>query len=115
MRISLKPDHFGGWVMVQAEANDPDLLLDALKAGDFYSSTGPEFRGIHWEDKRVIVESSAVSSVIVQGKGAAATGVHGQSMTLTEINLDRFALCDWLRVTICRFCRQTRLAQPALA
>ena len=95
-----EPDHFGGWVMVKAEANDPDALLEALKAGHHYASTGPEFRGVHWEKNAVIVESSAVSSVIVQGQGCAATGVHGSSMTRTEVKLDRFANCPWLRVTI---------------
>lgn len=95
-----EPDHFGGWVMVKAEANDPAELLAALKAGSYYSSTGPEFRGVIWEDNRVIVESSAVASVIVQGKGSAASAVHGSSMTRTEMKLDRFANCDWLRVTI---------------
>ena len=96
----IDPDAFGGWVMVKAEANDPDALLAALKAGDFYSSTGPDFHGVTWEDNRVIVESSAVTAVIVQGKGSAAEAVHGPSMTRTELKLDRFAQCDWLRVTI---------------
>lgn len=96
----IEPDHFGGWVMVKAEQNAPGPLLAALKAGEYYSSTGPEFRGVAWEDNRVTVESSAVASVIVQGKGAASEAVHGQSMTRTQMQLDRFANCDWLRVTI---------------
>ena len=39
-----EPDHFGGWVMVKARANEPEALLDALKAGHFYSSQGPDLR-----------------------------------------------------------------------
>ncbi|MBM7067987.1 PHP domain-containing protein [Actibacterium sp. 188UL27-1] len=95
-----EPDHFGGWVMVKAVENDPDALVAALKAGHSYSSTGPDFRGIHWEEDQVIIESSAVTSVIVQGKGAAATAVHGDSMTRTHVPLQRFSQCDWLRVTV---------------
>ncbi|MEM0976870.1 MAG: CehA/McbA family metallohydrolase [Pseudomonadota bacterium] len=96
-----EPDHFGGWVMVKAEANDPTLLLEALKAGHFYASTGPDFRNIEWHDDHVVVETSAVSSVIVQGKGSAARGVHGNSMTRTEIPFDyRFEGCNWLRVSV---------------
>lgn len=95
-----EPDHFGGWVMVKAASNTPDALLTALKAGHFYSTTGPELRGITWAENEVIVESSAVSSVIVQGKGCAATAIHGQSMTRTTVPLARFANCDWLRVTV---------------
>ena len=36
-----RPDHFGGWVMVRAEALTPEALLEALKDGQFYSSQGP--------------------------------------------------------------------------
>ena len=95
-----EPDHFGGWVMVRAEENTPEALLEALKQGDFYSSQGPELRGITLSDKEITIESSAVSSVIVQGFGSAATAVHGQSMTKTTVNLARFFNSDWLRVTI---------------
>ncbi len=35
-----EPDHFGGWVMVKAEANEPEALLESLKAGTFYSESG---------------------------------------------------------------------------
>lgn len=95
-----EPDHFGGWVMVKASENAPEALLAALKAGDFYATTGPEFRGVTWNETDVVVETNAVSSVIVQGKGAAATAVHGASMTRTVVPLSRFEQCDWLRVTV---------------
>lgn len=95
-----EPDHFGGWVMVKAEENSPDALLAALKAGHFYSSTGPDFRRVTWEADRVVVETSAVVSVIVQGHGSAAVAQHGLSMTRAEIPLQRFAKSPWLRVSI---------------
>ncbi len=56
-----EPDHFGGWVMVKATENQPDALLAALKAGLFYSTQGPELRGISIAGNRVTVESSAVA------------------------------------------------------
>ncbi len=96
----MEPDHFGGWVMVMAEENTPEALLDALKAGHHYSSTGPELRGIAWEEDAVTVDSSAVQSVVVQGRGSAAMAVHGQSMTRTRVALDRFKNSDWMRVTV---------------
>lgn len=95
-----EPDHFGGWVMVKAQENDPDSLLEALKAGHYYSSQGPEFRNIVWNEKSVDVESSAVSSVILQGQGTAAVAVHGDSMTRSQVPLMRFVNSPWLRVTI---------------
>lgn len=95
-----EPDHFGGWVMVKAPENTPEALLEALKAGHFYSSTGPDLRGIEWKDGAAQVESSAVETVIVQGHGSAAMAVHGASMTRTRVPLERFANSDWLRVTV---------------
>lgn len=95
-----EPDHFGGWVMVKAEENDPDALLAALKDGAFYSSTGPEICGIHWEEDVVTVECSAASSVIVQGQGSAAVAQHGASMTRASVPLGRFENSAWMRVTV---------------
>jgi len=94
------PDAFGGWVMVKAEANEPAALLEALKAGHFYASTGPDFRGITWHADKVVVESSAVSTVIVSGWGMDSKAVFGPSMMRTEVPLERFKDWDWLRVTI---------------
>lgn len=95
-----EPDHFGGWVMVKAVENTPEALLDALKAGHHYSTMGPELRNITFDTEAVYVESSAVSSVIVQGKGSAAHAVHGTSMTRTRVPFDRVAESDWFRITV---------------
>ena len=95
-----EPDHFGGWVMVKADHNTPEALLNSLKAGDFYSSQGPELRDVRVEADRVIVECSAVSSVIVQGAGTGAKGVHGHSMTRCEVPTARLKNSPWLRVSV---------------
>lgn len=95
-----EPDFFGGWVMVKAQANEPEALLAALKAGHFYSTQGPELRDVRIEDNRVIVESSAVSSVIAIGWGTGAKGVHGHSMTRAEVPLDRLNNSPWIRVAV---------------
>lgn len=95
-----EPDHFGGWVMVKAEKNDPEQLLDALKRGDFYSSQGPEIIGVSLTDDEVVVTSSAAAAVIVQGHGSAATATHGLSMTRATVPLSRFAKSPWIRVTV---------------
>jgi hypothetical protein len=95
-----EPDHFGGWVMVKAEANEPEALLAALKAGHYYSSTGPEIRRVEVTDTHVEVECSAAASVIVSGRGTASKAIHGPSMTRAAMPLERFAGSPWLRVTV---------------
>ena len=95
-----EPDHFGGWVMVKAEENDPEALMAALRSGLNYSTQGPEIRRIEVTQQTVEVECSAAASVIVQGYGQAAKAVHGLSMTRASVPLDRFGRSDWLRVTV---------------
>jgi hypothetical protein len=95
-----EPDHFGAWVMVKAEENDPEALLAALKAGMNYSTQGPEIRRIEITDKTIDVECSAAVSVVVQGFGSAARATHGLSMTRASVSRERFAKSDFVRVTV---------------
>ncbi|TKZ22147.1 PHP domain-containing protein [Shimia litoralis] len=95
-----EPDHFGGWVMVKSQANEPDMLLAALKSGAYYSTQGPELHHVEVTDTEIIVECSAVASVIVQGHGAAARVQHGDSITTARIPLERFRKGEWLRVSV---------------
>ena len=95
-----EPDHFGGWVMVKAAQNEPVALLAALKRGDFYSSQGPELRDVRLEGETLVVESSAVVSVIAMGTGTGARAVHGASMTRAEVPLARLNGSPWVRVAV---------------
>lgn len=95
-----EPDHFGGWVMVNAEENEPDQLLQALKDGRYYSSQGPQIFDIALDDKHVYVTSTSIASAIVQGHGSAATACHGHSMTRTKVPLTRFKNSPWIRISI---------------
>ena len=95
-----EPDHFGGWVMVKAEANEPEALLSALKAGHFYSSQGPQLRDVRIEGGKLIVECSAVSSIVALGWGTGAKAVHGHSMTRGEVSLDRLNNSPWIRAAV---------------
>lgn len=95
-----EPDHFGGWVMVKAEVNEPAALLEALKDGHHYSTTGPEIRWVEWGKKTVTVECSAAVSIIVQGQGSAAVAYHGDSITRATVDLGRVQGSPWMRLTV---------------
>ncbi len=94
------PDHFGGWVMVKATDNDPDLLLDALKQGHHYSSQGPDFHNILWTDDEVTIECSAVNSVTVQGRGSGTSQIVGDTLTRVTLPLGRVASSPWARISL---------------
>ncbi len=95
-----EPDHFGGWVMVKSDANEPEALLAALKRGDFYSSQGPELRDVRLEGDHVVVECSAAVSITAIGWGTGAKAIHGHSMTRGEVPLTRLNNSPWVRVSV---------------
>lgn len=94
------PDYFGGWVMVKATQNTPEALLAALKAGEYYSSTGPDINDIRLTDDGVEVDCSAAATIIVQGQGPSMATLHGKSMTTAQLSLERLADSPWIRVTV---------------
>ena len=95
-----EPDHFGGWVMVKSPENEPEALLSALKSGHFYSTQGPELRDVRIEDGHLVVECSAVSSIIAIGWGTGAKAVHGHSMTTGAVPMERLHDSPWVRAAV---------------
>jgi hypothetical protein len=51
------------WTWVRAAERSQRAVLDALRAGTFYGSTGPEIRGVEVSDDEVIVDCSPAESV----------------------------------------------------
>lgn len=92
-----EPDHFGGWTMVKSTENTPEALLAALKAGHFYSTQGPELKDVRIEGKHLVIESSAVVSGMALGHGTGAKSVHGNSMAVTKVPLERLNDSPWVR------------------
>jgi predicted metal-dependent phosphoesterase TrpH len=81
------PDHFGGWVNVKAQSLDPDELLNALKAGHYYSSQGPEFYDIKLSGKEIEISCSPVDTITVVC-GVSRTCVKtGKAITSASFNL----------------------------
>ena len=93
------PDAFGGWMMVKAEANEPEALLAAMKAGHFYSSRGPAIEDIAIEGQTLRVCSSPVSGACVVGRGSRSAFRGAAGMTEADLPLERF-MGDWCRVMV---------------
>ena len=92
-------DGFGGWMMVKAEANEPDALTAAMKAGDFYSSQGPLIHAFAIEGGEAHVECSPAVNVALLGRGSRTVNVNGRQMTRASLSLERFA-GDWFRLVV---------------
>jgi len=96
------PDHFGGWVMVKAQENTPEALLTALKAGDFYSSTGPEIHDFRLNDDRTqaIIECSPATTITIQGPGVVTARIVGTNMTSATLSMERLTGRAWVKLAI---------------
>jgi hypothetical protein len=56
-------DALGGWVVVKAPDLGRDAIVEALRQGHFYASTGPEIYRISLERGSLLIECSPVASV----------------------------------------------------
>jgi len=93
-------DAFGGWIQVWAERLDPELILESLKAGRYYSSQGPEIHDIRFEDGEIHVTCSPVAVISAQGKGSRTKYVKGNGLTEGRLPLGRFK-DSHIRITVC--------------
>ncbi len=58
------PEYGGGWVQVQADRLTRRDIVQSLKDGDFYSSTGPEIYDLRVEDGQLHIECSPCRSIM---------------------------------------------------
>lgn len=97
---SSRHDFARGWVWVKSERLEPDALLAALKAGHFYSSTGPQIHDVQVEPgKRAIVRCSPAEWVFATGKGPASVAAEGHGLMDVELNLEKFN-SPYCRITV---------------
>ena len=93
-------DFCRGWVWVKSETLAPDALLAALKAGHYYSSTGPQIHDIRVEPgERVVVRCSPADRIFVTGKASASVTAYGNGVVEAELSLRRFD-SPYCRVTV---------------
>ena len=92
-------DTFGGWVMVKSRKNTPEALLAALKAGEFYSSQGPEIHQISFAGDHVVVRCSPAETVILVGPASQNVRVHGRSLTSARLKFEKFTN-KWCRAVV---------------
>jgi hypothetical protein len=100
-------DYFGGWVNVKAQSLDPDILLQALKDGHYYSSQGPEFHNIAMSGKEIEISCSPVDSIsVVCGTSRSCVRI-GKAITSAEFDLTALEkgwllkkISPWFRVVL---------------
>ena len=96
----LVDDAFGGWVMVKAASNDPDLLVEALKAGHYYSTQGPAIHDIRLEGDEVVVECSPAFGIYLLGQGSRAVQSEERGQTGARLPAGRMGKEGFMRVVV---------------
>lgn len=97
--LSSRPAAFAAWVQVRATELSPEALVAALRAGEYYSSQGPEIHDIAVLGEQITISCSPASSIIVSGATHHACQAHGESLTAAAFPLAGFA-GSYCRVTV---------------
>jgi hypothetical protein len=88
------PGWNGGWIMVNATACTQQAVLEALQAGNFYASCGPEFHSIQWDGEQVSFQSSPVA--FARLVGAKNNGLRTGAFDGTQLTEAAFTVPqDW--------------------
>ena len=88
-------DAFGGFVEVKAESLDPDALLAALKAGQFFASQGPRLHDVRVGRDEIVVETSPVETVALLTGTSRALHVSGSQITHADFDMTGAAKKAW--------------------
>lgn len=109
----LVDDAFGGWVMVRAERNEPELLVEALKSGHYYSTQGPAIYDIRMEGDEILVECSAAFGVYLLGKGSRAVQCEQRGQTTARLPVGRLGKEGFMRIVVVDEQGRTAWSNPA--
>lgn len=94
-------DSFGGFTMIAAKELTYPAIMEALFQGDFYSSMGPEFKGVALEGNRLKIQCSPVSKIYVKTRGRHCyKAAAGPGEFLTEAEFTITGKEGYLRVDI---------------
>lgn len=81
-------DALQAWVWVKAEELTPPSVLAALKAGQFYSTTGPEFRSMEIDSAGCMrIDCTPVDRVFVTARGHQVASIQGNELTEAFVDL----------------------------
>ena len=93
------PDAGGGWVMVASNNLNEQSILDSLKMGKYYSSTGVEILKFEIQNNLVKVISSPAEHITLVGKGSKSLSVNGNNITEAIFDLSNLDT-SWFRISI---------------
>ena len=91
--------HCCGWVMVNAENNVP-AILQALKEGKFYASTGPEIYDFRIEDGVAKIDCSPVACIEFHSMHMPTRLQNGEGLTHAETKMPDNKAITYVRASV---------------
>jgi len=89
-------DSFGGWITVKAKSLCQDDLMEAIAAGSFYGSAGPEIYDFYVEDGTVHFKCSPVSRIFINGQQREIRVKWAEpGSTIDELVCPLYGDCKW--------------------
>jgi hypothetical protein len=95
----LTHDCFGGWMHVKSESRDPEALVEAMKAGHYYSSQGPEIHDMEIKGDELRITCSPAAHISIQGYGSLAKFELGNGLIEASFDITKFKE-GYLRATV---------------
>ena len=102
----------GGWVQVYAEALTQSAIMDALMAGRFYASNGPEIHRIAVEGRRISVACSPCERVQFVTDRIGNPAVYGEQGVVYEASFTAPPQASYVRVQCMDANRHMAWSQP---
>ncbi|MDO4295383.1 MAG: PHP domain-containing protein [bacterium] len=94
-------DSFGGFVMVKAKELTYASVMEALLAGDFYASMGPEIKELYLEDGKLHIKTSPAEKIYVMTEGRNChKKVAKRGETITEAEFELWGNEGYIRVDV---------------
>lgn len=94
------PDFGGGWVMLKAPDRSAGAIVEALKAGHFYSTQGPTIQNVELRDDKLFVECSPAGGILIAGKGYQHSYCFEAGISRAELSMEGLDGSPWFRVIV---------------
>ncbi len=108
-------DFAKGWIHVKAADRSATAILDAIRGGMFYSSTGPQIQNIKIEDGHIHVATSPVKAITLSSiptKGARQVAQGDEKLTAATFRLNQVGTREQSEAMVARFIVAGHFTQP---
>lgn len=100
-KFDITDTSFGGWIVIKAPSLTYDNIINALKNGDFYASTGPEFYELYiTNENKLKVKCSEVKSITLSTQLRRGLTKFSRAESFTEAEFEIEEGTEFVQIAI---------------